>query len=198
MRKILLVLSLSLLWLPSGVLGQINIVQPGQEAPLVGSIQGCTGCLPVSVVSALATGGATELKQDDIITQLVAILAKILSTPATELKQDDIITALADILTEVTTSQTSSEPVVIVVGDTPTLLFSASSTRRAGFIQNTGTAPVFLGKGAVTTTTGEILAGSNVANNGLGATAKAEHGDTIFAIAATGTTVNVRVSEVSQ
>ncbi len=101
------------------------------------------------------------------------------------------------ILAQIAAGQASSEPVVIVVGDTPTLLFSASSTRRAGFIQNAGITPVFLGKSAVTTGTGEILAGSNVANDGLGGTAKAEHGDAVFAIAATGTTVNVRVSEVS-
>ena len=85
---------------------------------------------------------------------------------------------------------------MIAVGTTPTLLFSPSSTRRKGFIQNAGTSSVFLGKGAVTTTTGEILAGSNVANDGKGSQAIAEHGDAVFGIVASGT-VNVRVSEES-
>lgn len=92
--------------------------------------------------------------------------------------------------------QTASEPVVISIGTTPTQIFAASTTRRLGFVQNAGTSSVFLGKAAVTTSTGEILAGSNVANDGKGASAKAEHGDAIFGIVASGT-VNVRVSEVS-
>lgn len=105
-------------------------------------------------------------------------------------------TALADILTQLIVGQTASEPTVIAVGITPTLLFSASATRRAGFMQNAGTASVFLGKAAVTTTTGEIMAGSSVANDGLGGTAIAEHGDTVFGVVAV-CCVNVRISEVS-
>lgn len=103
---------------------------------------------------------------------------------------------LSDVELNTDTAQTASEPVVISVGTTPTLIFSASTTRRLGFIQNSGTSPVFLGKAAVTTATGEILPGSNVANDGKGSQAIAEHGDTVFGIVASGT-VNVRVSQVS-
>lgn len=105
-------------------------------------------------------------------------------------------TVLDDIELNTDTAQTSSEPIVISIGATPTLIFSASTTRRLGFVQNAGTESVFLGKGAVTKLTGEILAGSSVANNGLGAQAKIEHGDTVFGVVDI-CCVNVRVSQVS-
>lgn len=93
-------------------------------------------------------------------------------------------------------SQNATEPVVVSVGTTPTLLVAASSTTKSVIIQNSDTVSVFVGKAAVTTATGIILAGGLVANDGLGVSATAIHGDDIYAIVTAGT-ADVRVQVVS-
>ncbi len=94
------------------------------------------------------------------------------------------------------TAQTASEPAVIVVGDTATLIFAASSTTRTVTMQNMGEATIFLGKSAVTATTGVAIKGGTVDNDAKGDTAVASHGDDIYGIVVTGTE-NLRIQVVS-
>ncbi len=174
-------------------------VAPTKAPVLIGTIDG-GGLLRALVSSAfgleveikasvLPTGASTE-------TTLAAILAKIIGAPANEAKQDAANASLVDIELNTDTAQTATEPFVIAVGTTPTLILAASSTRRSATLQNAGEAPIFLGKGAVTTSTGIILGGSTVANDGKGAIAEAFHGDAIFGIVTSGT-VNIRVAPES-
>lgn len=97
----------------------------------------------------------------------------------------------------ITPGQTAAEPTVIAVGDTPTLIFAASSTTESVTMQNAGTAIIFLGKSGVTTLTGIGIRGGVVNNDMKGQTAKASHGDDIYGIVASGT-VNLRIQPVSK
>lgn len=124
------------------------------------------------IKGAAAVGGATAAKQDTMIGHLVTIIAQLIA------------------------GQTSTEPVVIAVGTTPTLILSASAVRRGATVQNMGTAIVFLGKAAVTTATGIAIRGGVAANDAKGQTATTDDGDALFGIVVSGS-VNVRVREVS-
>lgn len=100
------------------------------------------------------------------------------------------------VIVETQAAQTAAEPTVIVVGITPTLIFAASPTTKSVTIQNSGTAIVFLGKAAVTTSTGIGIRGGVVNDDMKGQTAVANHGDDIYGIVSSGT-VNVRIQPVS-
>lgn len=98
--------------------------------------------------------------------------------------------------TNTKTGQAASEPVVIAVGSTPTLIFAASTTTRTVTMQHMGEATIFLGKSAVTTTTGIPLKSGTVDNDAKGDIAVADHGDDIYGIVVTGTE-NLRIQVVS-
>ncbi len=58
--------------------------EPGVQPSATRGIQGAAGMIPIETTPAVGAGGATELKQDDAIAQLILILAKIASDPSTE------------------------------------------------------------------------------------------------------------------
>jgi len=91
MKKLLVILSL-VLWPLSGAIAQDSrtVAVPGGNAKLALGIQGVAGGVPIPVSGGGVVGGSTEAKQDDQITELQAILAKILAAPSTEAKQDDL------------------------------------------------------------------------------------------------------------
>lgn len=105
-------------------------------------------------------------------------------------------TVLDEIELNTDTAQTASEPAVIVIGNTATLIFAASATTRTVTMQNMGEATIFLGKSAVTTTTGVGIKGGTIDNDAKGDTAVATHGDDIYGIVAAGTE-NLRIQVVS-
>ena len=100
------------------------------------------------------------------------------------------------IIAQIAAGQNATEPVVISIGTTATLISAANGTKRKVTMQHMGTTDIFLGKVAVTTTTGIGLKGGTVANDLKGQTAVAKHGDDIYGIVTSGT-ANLRVQVVS-
>jgi hypothetical protein len=85
-----------------------------------------TGALEVTM-AAPPTGGATEAKQDDMITHLLSILAKILTAPATEAKQDDGIVQLAAILAKIIAAPATEATSAMINADTASILADTTS-----------------------------------------------------------------------
>jgi len=89
-------------------------------------------------------------------------------------------------------AQTATEPTVIAIGDTPTLILAASANTHGAIIKNMGTAIVFIGKSGVADTTGIPLRGGVLNDDAKGESGLAEHGDDIYGIVTSGT-VNIRL-----
>jgi hypothetical protein len=110
-----------------------------------------TDTQPVSLASVpLASGAATEAKQDTGNTSLAAILAKLIAAPATEAKQDTGNTALSDIKTAqtdgtqktqvVSTARTATTTRPTTNGTVATGAFSASFYAMSGTVTVNGVA----------------------------------------------------------
>lgn len=166
--------------------------------------------------STTITGGATEVKQDDIITQLLAILTKIIAdpateatvaailtkiilTPATEGKQDTNITNTTAIELN-TDSPTNFGFANVTVTSTATLILGADPNRRSALIRNADSNTIlFTGPtSGVTTANGMPFAASGVPGaTGNGGTIIYTHTAAIWGITLVSQTADVRVQTES-